>query len=1789
MTYRLVCCALLALGLGFAVPKNSFAQKHCKCDSKEILDRKTRDKGLNTLVIGNDMQHPITTFRRQSGTWYSSKNSQAENLENLRTLLKDAWLAEADTSDPKMFFAIYDDIFTSAQNTTNLYYNPKDSPSTFTGTHTIKNAAFVLLAGFDRKGNALNHTSHPTLESDLKSKVITYIKRLEWDKDNPRNDDCYYSGNGRSYSSNHYWIEKNLVMLLQAYDYMKAVYPNDPELETCAALLHCYARHVYKSGTGIAGGFGRKNNHSLQAAGAMGLASIVLGDQGASNYRNSWHPDRWSSTSIWATMQNLYEEETKRGGVNGFAEGPHYFRHSMETLLPYFLAYTNARPEIKSGEMYGAKGVVFNFSTKELNASLWHDPDLPHLMEWYAHMVLPNRTLVVTDGSHANQIFDGALSYRTDEFRTLDYLPQYQGVFNQVFQVKWVDMTCDIAAAIAESDLYGGPLDHEEGVVLESGDILLRPNLRPSDPSTYPFKSLFFHLNAETQPNGTRYLGGNDHEDYDALSFTIAGPGGYQAIDPGIYKDKATETEKRYADAHSTITFDHSNKKKTGPVDGTNIIEQPDFETPDKEVSVIGYHKKGSTLQPFRRSVKYFPSQEGGLMFRITDDFYDPKFLDDQVWTFRLNGPGLQSNSTLTYNSGERTVFWDGDCSNNSKNSKMTSIHRVGRADPSKVSDTLVVRDHENGQHTQFQLSVDKPNALLFRSWIYINGCDYALDTMIPLKPEQGVVVRTGTQYTYNIVQDDVNYYTTDSLFGFRNDTLRTDARDLVLSYDFEPAGDCSRGTAFRRIWMRDATSFEMNTDTFVISNDTIARLAYRCDKKYYYSGYVHTTDAFDTVVFWLPEVPNAALTKMVEGTSLNYSYDTLSQKITLYLADSGMHEFKFRPADQCVTACFFPPDSIYNHFPFYGQQTQRLGHELDIVSDTGWLDMRGGAKMVICNNAVCNNLDSLTLQSCVGYNTGGHSGYLSEYRTTEGARYRDHYYLGSGGGEDNLQGLKRTMIIVEDQGALVLRKHSETHIMNGSTILVKPGGTLKIEDSAHVVIGDADSCYGFAEIIVMDSAFLCISPLAEIEFGHDGFDTIDRNIFYISMNPENPAHPSVNRSSNADTLGDCLNFCEIVDSFPAFGIGGHTYGWLNVGKTRAWMQMDSVFCGTDIWVDGLYTLNETRYRFEVCKWDNDNQSCIGTGDTIPMNDTDNYFAGRLQGRINLAEHYNFQRGYHYRIKYKIKQDCGLTDHLTKVIYIPEPTVAQIDGDTLVCGGVGTIKVHGKNSTGSIDSLQWAIWEYVPIPGFDSASYRDNADTFISTIDTLWYDSVTVDTILYDTLWFHTTDTILNDSFHIAQYYQNFFDTVIVASVADTFEFSNLSFENGKKYIVTLNLFNPCGHSKDSLIIRTRPGPDVDAGPDQHVAANVSGVWIPKPHLAASVTGHTGTPVWTPTIGLTPSTSLSAKAAPVNTTTYVLSADDIHGCTSTDAVTVFVNTAANAGRDTLICWDDSVQIGTPAVGTYIYAWSPASLVSNANIAQPYAYTSYGGAHLTLKITDQNGDFLEYDHVTITRDTIDKPAFAIEPGQTFYYAQFQVQYAPVTATTLTWDFDDGNGSQTGKTAIFEYQYPSVPSAQYDVCVSHTNACGLQELCKLCEFNHIGQVIPNGNPTGLEDIAPKATPTFTLTPNPSNGFVSVTYTASDEPTPSTRGAQERSTHALNHSTSEECSTPQENGVMKNTAPITITIHDLTGRILHTQTLTNNKTTLNLTSLAKGPYIYRISNKNTTLAHGELIIAR
>lgn len=163
-------------------------------------------------------------------------------------------------------------------------------------------------------------------------------------------------------------------------------------------------------------------------------------------------------------------------------------------------------------------------------------------------------------------------------------------------------------------------------------------------------------------------------------------------------------------------------------------------------------------------------------------------------------------------------------------------------------------------------------------------------------------------------------------------------------------------------------------------------------------------------------------------------------------------------------------------------------------------------------------------------------------------------------------------------------------------------------------------------------------------------------------------------------------------------------------------------------------------------------------------------------------------------------------------------------------------------------------------------------------------------------------------------------------------------------YTVTITDSNGCSR-QDFVQVGVLPAPNIQAGSDKVVCAGSA--------TMLTVTGGTSY-TWQPANSLNNNTIANPTATPTATTQYIVEGLGGNGCSATDTVVVQVSpypTSTVSASPPVVCPNDTVQLS--AMGGSTYQWQPASLVSNASIANPQSVLAQD-TMLYVQVTDSNG-------------------------------------------------------------------------------------------------------------------------------------------------------------------------------------------------------------------------------------------
>lgn len=150
--------------------------------------------------------------------------------------------------------------------------------------------------------------------------------------------------------------------------------------------------------------------------------------------------------------------------------------------------------------------------------------------------------------------------------------------------------------------------------------------------------------------------------------------------------------------------------------------------------------------------------------------------------------------------------------------------------------------------------------------------------------------------------------------------------------------------------------------------------------------------------------------------------------------------------------------------------------------------------------------------------------------------------------------------------------------------------------------------------------------------------------------------------------------------------------------------------------------------------------------------------------------------------------------------------------------------------------------------------------------------------------------------------------------------------------------------------------PTINAGADEFICF--------KTGVTLNATGADSSYSWSPATGLSCTDCSSPVANPDSLTNYIVTGTTVHGCTNTDTIQVKVKypfTINTSISDTL-CRGDSKRLF--AAGGYTYVWSPATGLSDPNVANPIA-NPISTITYTVVGTDDLGCFKDTGYVPVT--------------------------------------------------------------------------------------------------------------------------------------------------------------------------------------------------------------------------------
>ncbi|MEP6711908.1 MAG: gliding motility-associated C-terminal domain-containing protein [Ferruginibacter sp.] len=176
---------------------------------------------------------------------------------------------------------------------------------------------------------------------------------------------------------------------------------------------------------------------------------------------------------------------------------------------------------------------------------------------------------------------------------------------------------------------------------------------------------------------------------------------------------------------------------------------------------------------------------------------------------------------------------------------------------------------------------------------------------------------------------------------------------------------------------------------------------------------------------------------------------------------------------------------------------------------------------------------------------------------------------------------------------------------------------------------------------------------------------------------------------------------------------------------------------------------------------------------------------------------------------------------------------------------------------------------------------------------------------------------------------------------------NNIAANNAGKYYVMVKNAEGCNHLDSTTVV-------INPAPAAQVSFTAAAI-CKGDSVKLSVGGGTGYS-WQPATGLSASSIANPTAAPLITTSYIVTVTNQFMCTDTAAilVTVLNKPTADAGPDRIIIAGNSIQLQANATGTnIIYTWVNALNINDPYLLRPTVNPKVDAKYI-LRVASSNG-------------------------------------------------------------------------------------------------------------------------------------------------------------------------------------------------------------------------------------------
>lgn len=758
-------------------------------------------------------------------------------------------------------FALFNQLWNDLQS-----YNPGSGNFVSDGARRnaarrAKNAAFFLL--LDRKPDAGQLVPlTPADRDDLRDFSIWLLEHMNTDV-------ASFPDLG-----GYLWRSNEITNNVLAYDLLKGAGVADSLLATSKNLLVEYCGNLHgevEFNFFNLGFFGlHVDNHALRTAGALGLAAVILSDEG--NTDTDRQPTRWFQTALYNIDNLLWRSgarQSEPGQMGGYSEGPHYLRFGMKHVLPFYHALGNFIPDTTFT-------VDFNGDVRSVSHP-WHDDNYDRLFEWTMRIRMPDGRspsledcFVATAWEELAIWENPALSPKVDYSR---WHPIQPNSLWEMLHHSSDDVVADYLASMTMDQTATFDLLQ---VLPRSGNVVFR--------SGWDSTATYLHLTAK---NGLARSAAQGHNQADDGSFMLAAHGEILALDAGYLKwDRRDEVGN--ATNHSMVLVDGQGPAtgSIGNANGADTYAENAFDLLDLDYAEVRTAYRGANI---RRKV---------LMLRRNHFIIADQLSSGQPHTYRwqLHGYGLEGGDSLT-----GYFEWDGANGRATYHKNNASLAVITVADGGGLNYSRATAIHEwrydsLQEHTAFYADATGAEAQFLSAMM-----PYAADTpavAILGNPADGAVVLQ--TYGYTDVAT-VSGYAAGTAAGLSGDLIGN--ADLLL-YSTDPNGD------FAHLFMENGT--EMNLGgTLPCSTDIAMDLALEVRDSAQYAGFA---GAAGTI--WLQNLAFEPLS--VNGLHVsNWQYHIPSQTLiittdapTYFLIHEGVVASSEQPQLQQNLLCWPNPSN---------------------------------------------------------------------------------------------------------------------------------------------------------------------------------------------------------------------------------------------------------------------------------------------------------------------------------------------------------------------------------------------------------------------------------------------------------------------------------------------------------------------------------------------------------------------------------------------------------------------------------------------------------------------------------------------------------------------------------------------------------------------------------------------------------------------------------------------------------------------------------------------------------------